>query len=102
MKKIINGKKYDTDTAKEMSTYCSNHPRNDFGFYEETLYRKKTGEYFLYGSGNAASKYSVSCGDNSWSGGERIIPFTEQEAKTWAEHYCDADEYETIFGEVEE
>ena len=48
MKKIINGKLYDTDTAKEVfAISCGNGP-SDFHYYAEQLYRKRTGEYFLY------------------------------------------------------
>ena len=101
MKKIINGKKYDTKTAKEMGCWSNNYYCNDFNYCEETLYRKKTGEYFLYGEGGAMSKYSQSCG-NMRSGGAEIILMTEAEAKKWAEKHLDCDEYEEIFGEVEE
>ena len=102
MKKIINSKKYDTETAKEVGHYCAALSVNDFGYFEETLYWKKIGEFFLYGSGNAASKYSKKCGTNTWGCGEAIVPMTESEARDWAEQHLDADEYETIFGEVEE
>ena len=39
---------------------------------------------------------------NSRGFGEKIIPFTLDEAKSWAEEHLDGDEYEKIFGEVEE
>jgi len=100
MKKIINGKRYDTDTAEKVAAAYSRLARNDFGYWEEELYRKRTGEFFLYGWGNAASRYSVSAGLNSWSGGEKIIPLTIEEAQEWAEKNLDGDEYEEIFGEV--
>ena len=48
------------------------------------------------------TKYARSCGDNSWSGGREITPLTEAKAKKFVETYGDADEYENIFGEVEE
>ena len=48
------------------------------------------------------SKYAQHIDQNSWSGGEDIIPLTESEARKWAERHCTADEYEEIFGEVEE
>ena len=102
MKKIIGGKKYDTETAKAIAYYCAPGDVRDFGYFEETLYRKKTGEYFLYGKGGPASAYSRSCGQNEWAGGECIKPLTEYEARAWAERCIDADEYETIFGPVEE
>lgn len=96
MKKIINGKRYDTDTAKEIG-YDSYSNRRDFSFWEETLYRKNTGEYFLHGEGGPASKYAVTIGQNEWSGGEKIIPLNEAAAKKWAEDHLSADEYEKNF-----
>ena len=101
MKKIINGKKYDTETAKKVGYWTNNYSCSDFQCCEETLYRKKTGEYFLYGSGGPMSKYSQSYG-NMTGGGEKIIPMTEADARKWAEKHLDGDEYEEIFGEVEE
>ena len=101
MKKIINGKKYDTKTAKKIITW-SNEFYNDFREISETLYRKKTGEYFLYGEGGAMTVYAEAIGDNTWSGGEQIIPLKEKEAKRWAEEKISVDAYERIFGEVSE
>lgn len=66
------------------------------------LYKKQTGEFFLFGEGNARSRYSVSCGCNSWTGGGEIRPLTPEQAMTWAEAHLDVDTYESIFGEVEE
>lgn len=101
MKQIIRGKRYDTDTAKEMgSTYYSNP--SDFNYWEETLYRKQTGEFFLYGEGGPATKYAVSIGQNQWSGGWKILPLTPENAAAWAEENLSADKYEEIFGVVED
>jgi len=100
MKKIINGKKYDTDTAKFLLSRSNDY--TGFSYCYEELYLKKTGEFFLYGKGGAMSKYSRSCGDNTWCGGEEIVPLTEAKAKKFVEEYGDADDYEKIFGEVEE
>lgn len=102
MKKIINGKMYNTETAKELANRSYSNPRG-FDYISETLYQKKTGEYFLYGIGGASTKYAVSVGiDGWWSGGSEIIPMSELEARTWMEEYCDADEYIEVFGEPEE
>lgn len=103
MKKIINGKKYDTETATYLGRYQS--PGNgwsDFSYYEETLYRKKTGEFFLHGEGGPMTRYARSESGNTRTGGETIIPLTIDEAKAWAEEKLEADKYEEIFGEVEE
>ena len=101
MKKIINGKKYDTNTAKEI-TYASNgYGVTDFNYSCETIYQKKTGEFFLHGEGGPLSKYRESEG-HGWCSGESIVPLTIEEAKEWMEKNASADTYESIFGEVEE
>lgn len=102
MKKIIEGKVYDTEKAKKVASWYSSYARNDFHYYKEELYKKKTGEFFLYGEGNAASPYSRSCGQNEWCGGEKIVPMTFAEAQEWAEKHLDGDEYCAIFGEPDE
>lgn len=102
MKKIIKNKVYDTDTAKKCGEYEPTPYRSDFHWYCEELYQKKTGEFFLYGEGNAASPYSKSCGQNEWCGSESIKPLTYNEASEWAQEHLDGDEYINIFGNPEE
>lgn len=101
MRKIINGKKYDTETAEALG-YCTNDclPR-DFGYVREVLHRKKTGEFFLYGEGGPHTCYAAHCGGNSGYG-EQIRPLAEAEARKWAEENLTGEEYEEIFGEVGE
>lgn len=101
MNKIINGKRYDTERAKQIAEHSEGYPR-DFHHFTETLYRKKTGEYFIFGEGGPASRYAERIEQNTWSGGARIIPLSVESAKAWAEKYLDADEYESIFGAVDE
>ena len=102
MLKIINGKKYDTRTATEVAEWSNNLGQSDFRHCTEILYRKRTGEFFVYGSGGAMSAYSRSVGTNCWTDGHAIVPFTLDEAKSWVERNCDADDYVEIFGDVEE
>ena len=101
MKKVINGRRYDTDTARRMAEDSYSNPR-DFSYWCETLYRKNTGEYFLHGEGGPMSKYAETVGQNQWSGGAKLIPLTVEAAKKWAEEHLDGEEYEKIFGVVEE
>lgn len=101
MKKIINGKKYNTETAQKMGGYDNGYAVNDFNHTTETLYRKKTGEFFLHGEGGGLSRYANAFGD-SMGWGEQIIPLTEKEAEEWAEARLEVDEYEAIFGVVRE
>lgn len=102
MKKIINGKVYDTEKAKELGTYSNAGGWRDFNHFEETLYQKRTGEFFLFGEGGPMTRYAEAEGQNSWSGGRRIMPMSYDEARKWAEEHLNADEYEEIFGVVDE
>ena len=101
MQKIIRGKKYDTDTAKEVCCYSNNLPWGDFDWVQETLYVKRTGEYFLHGTGGARSKYAVPDGDFI-GGGSEIITLSEKEAKAFVEENGDTETYEKYFGEASE
>ena len=95
MKKIIKGKLYDTETAKQLGLDGGG---DGFKAWHEELYQKRTGEYFLYGQGGPMTKYAQALSDNSWSGGKKIIPLSLAAAREWAEAHLDADEYGEIFG----
>ena len=101
MKKIINGRMYDTKTATLVGTASYSYP-GDFSYWEENLYRKKTGEFFICGEGGPMSQYAHRIGQNLWSGGEKIRPLTLKEAREWAERYLDVEKYEQTFGVIEE
>lgn len=101
MKKIIDGKVYDTSTATQRASY-NNGLYGDFGYLSETLYLKKTGEFFLHGEGGPMTQYATTVGQNNWTGGEAIIPLSYKAAKEWGEEHLSEDEYESIFGEVVE
>lgn len=101
MKKIIDGRRYDTSSARCLASDRYLSPR-DFHYWEETLYRKTNGEYFLHGEGGPASKYAVSTGQNQWSGGEKLIPLSLEAAQKWGEEHLDGDLYEEIFGVVDD
>lgn len=102
MKRIIDGKKYDTETAKEIGFWANEYNKFDFNFVKETLYLKRTGEFFLLGEGGANSKYARQCGSNSWDSGSEIIPLTFSSAKDWSEENLDIETLEKYFGEVPE
>ncbi len=100
MKKIIDGRRYDTEAAKKLAEVGGRD--GTFRWSKEALYQKRTGEFFLFGEGGAASKYARQVGYSEWAPGERIMPMTSEDAAKWAEENLDADEYEGIFGAVEE
>ncbi|RQD73490.1 MAG: hypothetical protein D5R97_09295 [Candidatus Syntrophonatronum acetioxidans] len=85
MKKVINGKLYDTEKAVFIASYRYSNP-SDFKHIEEDLYKTKKGNYFLAGGGGPMSKYAVSLGDNQTGGSSDVItPLTAQEAREWCE-----------------
>lgn len=95
MQKIINGKRYNTETAH----FCGDREFGDTAEERayEALFQKKTGEFFLYGSGEAKSKYAKEVSLNNWAYGEEIIPLTETQAKEWAKTYLYPVEYQNLF-----
>lgn len=102
MRKIIDGKKYDTETAVEVGYYSNELSKRDFGWCEETLYRKRNGEFFLHGGGGGLSPYAHYFPDGSRCEGESIIPMTDTEAQRWCERHLSYGKYVEMFGEPEE
>ena len=96
MKKIINGSRYNTETAKLLGTHETGLP-GDINHRGQELYRTKAGKYFIYLYGNGFPKP-----DGWWGWGEEITPITEDAARQWAEQHLDGDAYEAAFGEVAE
>lgn len=96
MKKLINGKRYNTESARYIGEYEPPYAVNDFKWYKETMYRKQTGEFFLHGEGNGDSPYAEKYIDG-WGQGEKLVPLKEEEAKKWAEDHLEVDAYDMVF-----
>lgn len=90
MKKTIRGRTFDTDTAERLGAYRDSN-------CIEVLFRKRTGEFFLYGRGNADSAYAVWKG-NSVVGSEQIIALTPKEAEKWGRSHLNRQQYDDLFG----
>ena len=99
MKFIKHGVMYNTETAECLGSWSNRC--TGFTYCKETLYRKANGEFFLHGEGGPKSIYGEVYGDRR-TDGEVILPRTYREAREWAEHHLDPDDYEAIFGEVSE
>lgn len=100
MKKIINGKRYDTEKAECIGGYSYGYP-SDFNYIHEALYvTPRSKSYFLAGEGGANTKYSTTVSQGSWSGGERIQPMSESDAFEWAQRYLEPDEVEKYFSHL--
>lgn len=98
MKKIIEGKRYNTDTAEKIANFWNGCFQSDFNHESERLYRTKLGNWFIHGEGGALSAYSVSYqGGRSLGGGEDIRVLSAAEARKWLELHNEADAIEKWF-----
>jgi len=91
MKQVIDGKLYNTETAIEIGSYWNGLSTRDFRRVSEELYRTKSGNYFLAGTGGPLTPYAESNGESTW-GSSRIIPLSKEEAFEWAQQYLSTDE----------
>jgi hypothetical protein len=98
MRRIIEKKAYDTDTALMIADEWNGLGGNDFRSLTEELYRTKKGNYFLYGSGGPLTKYGKSSG-NQISGSSEIIPMSEQQAYLWLAEHCETEVIEEFFSD---
>lgn len=97
VRKILE-KRYNLETAQYIGDNSSNLPHSDFRYFEETLYRQNTGEFFLAGEGGAMTRYNATTEDGSMCCGARSIPLTKRQAQAWVAENCDKNTYITLFG----
>lgn len=82
MRKIIKNKVYDTATAQYIGAYLGDW-EDSSRWRREELYKKRTGEYFLYSEGHEEP--------------EKITPLGFNEAKEWGSKHLEKIEYEIEF-----
>lgn len=104
MKRIIEGKRYDTEKAIEIGGFNNQGvgaaTRSDFNWWEATLYKTpRSGRYFLAGQGGPMTRFGKPTGDGK-TFGERIIPLSEQEALEWASQYLYPETVEKHFSDL--
>ena len=83
MKQTINGKTYNTGTAKEIASRDNGLSVNDFDYVCETLYETPKHKLFLYCEGGARTKYARRVALGNYVGGSKIIPMTWRDADKW-------------------
>ena len=95
MKKIIDGKVYDTNKANrvcEVLSSTQNHA--DFGWHDTELYRTAKGRFFVAGKGGPSSMWAERVDQNSWQRGEGMSAVREVEARGCMEAAgCSAEEF---------
>jgi hypothetical protein len=86
MRKLVDGKLYDTDEAEEVARY-RHGLQGDFSHYKEALYRTDAGRWFIAGKGNAKTKYANTTPDGMKGPGSDIRPLSDDDAFAWLERH---------------
>ena len=98
MKKILNGMRFDTNTAEKVGEWDNGLPANDFSTLGETLYRtKRRKQFFLHGEGGPMTWCAKSSGPNTSTGGQEMRLMTDAEAFEWAQRHMSPDDVEDYF-----
>ena len=96
--RVVNRKKYDTDTADLLWRKEYEEERSEYYYVQcgSALFRKQNGEYFEY-----YVEWHKRLQNNVYYPTVTIKPLTEEEAKNLTEKYA-PDDYIDIFGDVDE
>jgi hypothetical protein len=96
MRRIKNGKIYDTDTATRICHTGNSLSASDFNFDVSSLYVTRRGGFFISGHGGAMSRFAFSNG-HGHVGSSDIIVLSEGEALAEAERHAESDTIEEYF-----
>lgn len=100
MKQIIDGLRYDTETAELIGDAdAGGYSASDFNYWSAGLYKTKSGRFFLAGEGGPLTSWARPIG-NATGWGKGIVPMSESEALAWAEQHLGAEAVEEHFGEL--
>jgi hypothetical protein len=97
MKRIIDGRTYNTRTARELCRFPCGAYHGDFGWHITKLYRTAKGAYFLAGCGEAASRWAQPALGGGTGSGSGIEVITAYEARTHLEEADEIDILEELF-----
>lgn len=97
MKAIIDGKRYNTETATLVADTANGPDTANFRFEWERLYRTKNGTWFIAGEGGPYSTYAQRKGNTQY-GGQAIRPLSPEETLAWLERHQKTEAIETYFG----
>lgn len=85
MKKVIDGKVYNTETAEHICTLECRYYPGDFGYHDTGLYRTKKSTYFLHGTGGPMTMWAQPEGNTGRRGGSGLRVISADEAREYAE-----------------
>jgi hypothetical protein len=92
LNKVINGRTYNTETSKLQIAHNAGVGN---AAYIERLYINSRGNFFLHGLGGPMSPYRVRIA-HDFVEGEKITPFTIDQAKEWVKSHA-LNHYDEIF-----
>jgi len=102
MRKVIDGKVYDTKTADfvcDISPPGSN--RGDFRFEDTGLYKSPKGTFFIAGEGGPLSRWAQAEGQNGRRSGEGLQLLEIEAAKVLCQQHGSVEDFTEAFGEPE-
>ena len=99
MKKIIDGKLYNTDTANFICETGNALPNSDFKWEISALYKTKKGAFFIAGAGGALSRFPTVTG-NTKTQGRGLISLTKEEALELFEKHGEAENAKEFFDDM--
>ena len=97
MKRIIDGKRFDTETADWVAEFRGGAGRTDFRYWKASLYRTPRGRWFLSGEGGGMSMFAEHVPGGGSRGGSGLIPIPATEARRYLEDDGAVDELEQWF-----
>ena len=103
MKSVIEGKRYDTETATKVAEVSDNYGGRDFRAWSGTIYRTPRGNWFIEGSGGPMTMFAERVGDNTGSG-SGIRALDKSSVRDLLERYArlsDWEQYQEELGVVE-
>ena len=95
-RRIIDGKRYDTETADLIAETSASCACEDFHWWKEALYRTTNGRFFLKGTGGPMTRWARKVDQNSYCGGDGLRAVTDGEARHWVERYAN-EKYSELF-----
>jgi hypothetical protein len=96
MQAIINGLRYNTETATLIGEGSNGNDKGNFAWWEAGLYRTKSGRYFLAGKGGPMTQWAHRV-DSGYTYGDGIIALEPADALAWAERELTTEEVEAGF-----
>lgn len=85
MRAVIDGKRYDTETATMVANWANGDDPGNAHYIEEQLYRTPRGNWFITGWGGPFTEYVARDGINSRTWGSRLRPVSARQAMRWLE-----------------